>query len=171
MSTDFDPVFLCQQNGAFGSSGVMPPVNTVQSGVVSALYAKFEPEFGPGAAGKKFHLLPIEAIGASAPTGTYKTGQSFKLVQQGIQPGGGAVGIGKGLKVTKEKPGMLEAVGLGEVASPVAPLLAQRTLDSGTGAEGIAEYAATAPQRAVPVGTARARVEGNFLNFFAIAGA
>ena len=66
---------------------------------------------------------------------------------------------------------MLEAIGLGEVVSPVTPLFAQRALDSGTGTEGIAECAASAPDRAVPVGAARSCVEGNFLNFFTIAGA
>ncbi len=84
MSADFDSVFFSQQNGVFGSSGVMPAVNTVQGGVVSALHAKFKPEFGPGAAGKKFHLLPIEAIGASPHAGPRKAGQSFELIQQGI---------------------------------------------------------------------------------------
>ncbi len=100
----------------------MAPVDAAQGGVVQGLHAEFKPFLPPRRSGKQSQLFGIKAVRARADRNPGQIGQAAQDVEEGGQPGGRAVGIGKGLQVGQKKGGPIR---LAEMLAPVGPLSGQ----------------------------------------------
>ena len=142
----------------------MPPVDAAQGGVVQGLDAKLKPFFFPRRGAEDSHFFRIEAVGPGSHGNPGEIGQGAENLQHRREPGGGAVGIGKGLQIREEQRG---PVGLAEVLAPVLPLggeVHSGKAEPRAGTYGVAEGAARTGERPVTVGAACPRVERDLLD-------
>ena len=156
--------FFRQLNGLGRGRRVVPPVDAAQGGVVQRLDAKLKPFFFPRRGAEDSHFFRIEAVGPGSHGNPGEIGQGAENLQHRREPGGGAVGIGKGLQIREEQRG---PVGLAEVLAPVLPLggeVHSGKAEPRAGTYGVAEGAARAGERPVTVGAACPRVERDLLD-------
>ena len=156
--------FFRQLNGLGRGRRVVPPVDAAQGGVVQGLDAKLKPFFFPRRGAEDSHFFRIEAVGPGSHGNPGEIGQGAENLQHRREPGGGAVGIGKGLQIREEQRG---PVGLAEVLAPVLPLggeVHSGKAEPRAGTYGVAEGAARVGERPVTVGAACPRVERDLLD-------
>ena len=156
--------FFRQLNGLGRGRRVVPPVDAAQGGVVQCLDAKLKPFFFPRRGAEDSHFFRIEAVGPGSHGNPGEIGQGAENLQHRREPGGGAVGIRKGLQIREEQRG---PVGLAEVLAPVLPLggeVHSGKAEPRAGTYGVAEGAARAGERPVTVGAACPRVERDLLD-------
>ena len=116
------------------------------------------------AGGKHIQLARAEAVRARAYGNAKAARQGRHLLEQKLQAFRGAIRIGVGLQIGHKGPvGVSGAI----FFKPRPPLLLKRKTayaQAGARTRGVAERAAPARKRTVPVGTGRARVKWNFLH-------
>ena len=155
------------QRGAYGLFGLtrrVPAIDAAQGVVPAGLEAQLQPDLVQPAAGQQGQLFPVQAVRPRAHGDAPAAGQGRHLFQQVRQPGGRAVGIGKGLQIGHEQAVTVRGGVFGVPGIPLGAQVETAQAHAGTGAAVVAEDAAPRGERAVPVGAGGARIQWNFLH-------
>lgn len=156
-----------QINGFQGGGRVVPAIDAAQCRVVQGLHAKLKPCFRPGSGGEQARFFGVHAVGPRAHGKPDEIRQPLQIVKQPGQPRGRPVGVGEGLKIGQKEGGLARRQ---KMRPPQCPLIGQAHALRGQprpGPDRVAERAAGARQRAVPIGAGGTRVQRYFLRALA----